>query len=211
MPKQTQAKGEYKKAWRKKNQEEKRFNKVLNKYLKIKYDNIYEECCTFFKVLSEKNPAVKDLTKTTTFRKWEEKTTKNDSDDEAIMMFTYHVNPGTETVTATSVEEISRNDISDSHDEGNNGEQQHEHGEGRNNGEQQHEHSEGRNNTEQQAEQQHDHIEQNNIIQQLVNELEMNQDLYDVLNADEPQHEAFADDEGIGLNIEDKDHRSVRF
>ena len=205
MPKGIQSKSEYKRTWRKKNREEKQFNKVLKKYLKTKHVSIYEECCDFFRVLSEKNPTAKDLTKTRTFKKWEEKSTKSDSDDEPIMMFTYNVKPGSETVTLASVEGISRGDISvNNDDEG----QQREHNEVRDNGEHQHDHSEVRNNGEQRAEQQagqqHNYNEQNNIIERLVNELEMDRDLYDLLNGDEPQHNGFVEDEGIGLNIEDE-------
>ena len=213
MPKGIQSKTEYKRAWRKKTREERQFSKVLKKYLKTKHVSIYEECCTFFRFLSEKNPTAKDLTKTRTFRKWEEKATRSDSDDEPIMMFTYNVKPGAETVTLASVEGISRNDISDNNnsDEG----QQHEHNEVRNNGEQQHNYNEQNNIIEQvvnelemdqvqQAGQQHDYNEQNNIIEQIVNELEMDQELYAALNGDEPQHGGFAEDEGIDLNIEDE-------
>ena len=192
MPKQkqSQSKGEYKKMWRRKNREEKRFNKPLNKYLKVKHANVYDEYCAFFKSLDEKNPTARDLTKTSTFKKWERKQ-RNDSDDEStIKLFTYHLNgPGAETVTAATVEEISREtDEHDDDDEGNNAEQQYDEG---NNAEQQHD--EG-NNAEQHA---------GNIIQQIINEIELDQDLRNILNGDEPQHEDLAD-EGIGLNIEDE-------
>ena len=211
MPKQTQSKLEYKKSWRKRNYEEKRFNKVLSKYLKLKHGNIYEECCGFFKILNEKNPSVKDLTKSAMFKRWEAKQ-QHDSDDETIMLYTYHLRPGSETVTKATIDQIARNDILDQHDdEGNNGEQQHSHDHVEaNNSKQQHghDHDDEGNNSEQQHG--HDYVEGNNgeqqhghnIIQQIIDELELNQDLNNILN-DEPQHD-FADDEGIGLNLEDE-------
>ena len=196
MPKQVQSKTEYKKAWRKKVHEERRFNKILNKYLKLKYTNIYEECCEFFKILNERNRAVKDLTKTTAFKKWA-RSQQPDSDDESIMLFTYRVNPGEEAVTPVSIEQISPND-EDNHDQGNNEQQQdQDHDQGNNEQQQTQDHDQG-NNEQQQA---HDHNEGNNIIDQIINELEINQELYNVLN--EPQHD-LADDEGIGLNLEDE-------
>ena len=97
-------------------------------------------------------------------------------------------------------------------DEGNNSEQQHghDHVDEANNSEQQHghDHDDEGNNSEQQHG--HDHVEGNNgeqqhgqnIIEQIINELELNEDLYNVLN-DEPLHD-LADDEGIGLNLEDE-------
>ena len=210
MSKKTQSKLEYKKSWRKRNYEEKRFNKVLSKYLKLKHGNIYEECCGFFKILNEKNPSVRDLTKTAMFKRWEAKQQQHDSDDdEAIMLYTYHLRPGSETVTKATIDQISQKDILDQHDvEANNGEQQHghDHVDEGNNSEQQHghDHVDEGNNSEQQHG--HDHVEGNNgeqqhghnIIQQIIDELELNQDLNNILN-DEPQHD-LADDEGIGLS-----------
>ena len=201
MPKQkqSQSKGEYKKMWRRKNREEKRFNKPLNKYLKVKHANVYDEYCAFFKSLDEKNPTARDLTKTSTFKKWKRKQQNNSDDESTIKLVTYHLNgPGAETVTAATVEEISREtDEHDDDDEGNNAEQQYDEG---NNAEQQYD--EGNN-----AEQQHDegnNAEQHvDIIQQIINEIELDQDLYNILNDGEPQHEDLAD-EGIGLNIEDE-------
>ena len=81
---------EYKKQWRQKNNKDKRFNKTLNEYLKLKYRDIYDEYCLFFKSLDEANSTAKDLTKTTGFRKWKENL-KNDQVDESpvIKLNTY--------------------------------------------------------------------------------------------------------------------------
>ena len=187
MPKQKSnvPRAEYKKEWRRKNREDKRFNKPLNKYLKLKYGDIYDEYCTFFKTLDEENPTTKDLTKTTTFKKWEQQLNENDSADEfnepTIKLNTYYLNgPEAETVTAVIQEEISRETIQDDDDEGNNETIQDDEG----------------NNMEQQAD---------NIIEQIINEVEIDQAVHEILNAmgDEPQHEDLVD-EGIGLNLEDE-------
>ena len=208
-------KAEYKKSYREKLKEERRFNKVVNKYLKIKYEGIYEECCEFYRDLKQKNPQVKDLTKTTRFKKWVRKQQNerddDDDDDEPITLVTYKLSPGEETATATSFEQILQND------ERNNGEQQQQdHSEGNAEGE-----------TATSFEQQQDH----DIIEQIINELGINQDVHNILNEPlqqdqdraaidsiinelELDHELYnalnvppqdyGDDEGIGLNLEDE-------
>ena len=64
------SKATYKKKWRKQNYEEKRFNRMLKEYLRVKYENTFEEYCSFYLAVKEENPDAKDLTKTKTFRKW---------------------------------------------------------------------------------------------------------------------------------------------
>ena len=48
----------------------KRFGGVLKEFIRIKYDNIYEEYLEFFQLLDEENPDIRDLTRTPMFRKW---------------------------------------------------------------------------------------------------------------------------------------------
>ena len=107
-PKTTTSKVEYKKLWRRKNTEDRRFNKLLKLYLKVKHVDIYSECCTFFEILNEENPTSRDLTKTSTFKKWEKKVKKhqNSSANEPceIILNTYYMNTEAgETTTFTTV------------------------------------------------------------------------------------------------------------
>ena len=71
-PKSDISRQEYKRRWRKNNSKDKRFNRPLNAFLKLKYKSIYEEYCDLFKSLDESNPSAKDLTKTTSFLRWKE-------------------------------------------------------------------------------------------------------------------------------------------
>ena len=104
------SKTEYKKEWRRKNKEDKRFNQPLKEYLKLKHAAIYGEYCTFFKVLDKLNPTAKDLTKTATFNEWKKQL--NVSDDEfggpLIKLNTYYVKDDGETVTAATQELIAQ-------------------------------------------------------------------------------------------------------
>ena len=104
------SKTEYKKEWRRKNKEDKRFNRPLKEYLKLKHSAIYGEYCTFFKVLDKLNPTAKDLTKTATFNEWKKQL--NASDDEfggpLIKLNTYYVKDDGETVTAATQELIAQ-------------------------------------------------------------------------------------------------------
>ena len=209
------SKTEYKKEWRRKNKEDKRFNRPLKEYLKLKHAAIYGEYCTFFKVLDKLNPTAKDLTKTATFKEWKKQL--NDSDDEfggpPIKLNTYYVKDDGETVTATTQELIAQEP--DLHAEDTEGiniefEQADNIIEQTINGLEQDtattqeliaqepdlhaEDTEGINIEFEQAD---------NIIEQIINDLEQDQGIREILNGadDEPLHEA---DEGIGLNLEDE-------
>ena len=97
-PKSSVSRGEYKKQWRQKNTKDKRFNKPLNQYLKLKYENIYDEYCMFYKSLDEANPTAKDLTKTAAFKKWKKNLKGNENEvDEPVKLNTYilkqHLDP----------------------------------------------------------------------------------------------------------------------
>ena len=211
MPKQGHTKKDYKKAWREKQHEQNRFNKVLNEYLKLKYSGIYQECHEFFKILNERNPKTRDLTKTATFSKWARTQHTEDSDDEAIKLFTYRVNSQGEVSTTVTIESISR----DGDDQGDNAQQQDQDNQDYERGNQQQDRDQANNeasniidrivNELELGNQQQDHDQANNeasnIIDRIVNELELDQDLQNMLG--QPQHD-LPDDEGIGLNLEDE-------
>ena len=50
--------------------EAKRFNVTMKEYIEIKYDNIYNEYCSFYNSLASKHPNKRNLLKTSTFRSW---------------------------------------------------------------------------------------------------------------------------------------------
>ena len=74
---------EYKRDWRKKAKQLKRFNKPLGEFLKLKHVGVYDEYCEFFKTLDQQNPSAKDLTKTHAFKVWKENL-KQEEEDENI-------------------------------------------------------------------------------------------------------------------------------
>ena len=69
MPRTKTENTKYLREWRKRSQNEKRFNKPLREYMELKYRDQYNEYCRFFKTLIENHPSAKDLTRTSTFRK----------------------------------------------------------------------------------------------------------------------------------------------
>ena len=85
MPKTktTTSKASYKREWRRQNYEDKRFNKVINEYLRVKHENIFNECCDFYQTLEAENPKSKDFTRTPTFRRWK-KQIDNQNDVDAV-------------------------------------------------------------------------------------------------------------------------------
>ena len=209
------SRAEYKKEWRRKNNEDRRFNRPLNEYLKLKHSHIYNEYCTFFKTLDEENPTAKDLTRTTTFRKWKQhlkgKTSEdeqienvytegdeNDSTDEfdepVIKLNTYFIKDPEavqdESVTFTAAEQelILQETVQVEPDPLTEAVQ-----------ELISPNTEGINIEFDQAD---------NIIAEIINGLEQEEAIRELLNAEEnnellhPQHEDL--DEGIGLNLEDE-------
>ena len=68
----------YCRQWRELSREKKRFNTPLKEYIQMKYENIYDEYCLFYKGLDEQHPAARDLTKTSTFRKWKKQFLKQE-------------------------------------------------------------------------------------------------------------------------------------
>ena len=82
MPKTKSEKAAYMEKWRKNCYKEKRFNKPLREFMELKYRDNYNEFCHFFKLLEQKHPTAKDLTKTTTYRQWKRRQLNCESSDE---------------------------------------------------------------------------------------------------------------------------------
>ena len=79
MPKSQASRAIYVRRWRENNYKDKRFNKPLREYIELKYGDIYNEYCSFFKSLDEQHPSSKDLTKTQTYRKWKNELLNDES------------------------------------------------------------------------------------------------------------------------------------
>ena len=196
-PKSGITREEYKKQWRQKNNKDKRFNKPLNEYLKLKHQDIYDEYCLFFKSLDEANPTAKDLTKTTGFRKWKENLkNENDQVDESpvIKLNMYIIQDpekslvddepvtfitATQEVLSETSTQVNEPDTFEAADE--------------------ELFSEDNNRQEINIE-----FEQaDNIIAEIINNLEQEDAVRELLNADvHPLNDEL--DEGIGLNLEDE-------
>ena len=56
--------------WRTTNRLKKRYDGPLREFIKIKYNDIYQEYDEFYKLLDERHPDVRDLWKSRTFKKW---------------------------------------------------------------------------------------------------------------------------------------------
>ena len=70
MPRTKDQHQEYVRQWRKNTQEERKFDKGLREFMKIKYRDQYNEYFHFFEMINEHYPTAKDVTKTKTFKKW---------------------------------------------------------------------------------------------------------------------------------------------
>ena len=79
MPKSQTSRAIYVRRWRENNYKDKRFNKPLREYIELKYGDIYNEYCSFFKSLDEQHPSAKDLTKTRTYKKWKNELLNHES------------------------------------------------------------------------------------------------------------------------------------
>ena len=82
MPRTKTENKKYLRQWRKNNQNEKRFSKPLRQFMQVKYRDEYNEYCHFFKTLNEKHPEAKDLTKTSTYKKWKSRQLNCEDTDE---------------------------------------------------------------------------------------------------------------------------------
>ena len=56
--------------WRTTNRLKKRYDGPLREFIKIKYNDIYQEYDEFYKLLDKRHPDVRDLWKSQTFNKW---------------------------------------------------------------------------------------------------------------------------------------------
>ena len=56
--------------WRATNTARKRFDVPLREFIKIKYEDIYNEYSQFYRRLDKKYPSVRDLSTTRMFKKW---------------------------------------------------------------------------------------------------------------------------------------------
>ena len=56
--------------WRTTNRLKKRFDGPLKEFVKVKYNDIYDEYVQFYNLLDKKYPNVRDLSKTRMFKKW---------------------------------------------------------------------------------------------------------------------------------------------
>ena len=94
----------YKREWRKKAKNVKRYNKPLSEFLRLKHVNIYDEYNEFFERLDRQNPSARDLTKTETFRRWK-KTLKEESitiSEPPVTLNTYFIQESAQSSTATA-------------------------------------------------------------------------------------------------------------
>ena len=82
MPKTKAQIAKYARGWRKYNCEQKRFNKPLREFMELKYRDIFNEYHWFYKLLDEKHPDSKDLTKTKTFKEWKKRQLNCESSDD---------------------------------------------------------------------------------------------------------------------------------
>ena len=192
MPKSQTSRAIYVRRWRENNYKDKRFNKPLREYIELKYGDIYNEYCSFFKSLDEQHPSAKDLTKTRTYKKWKnellnDESTEPEDESDTTDNQTEPAEPDTtdnqtepaepdttdnqidpaepDVLTATIQETLSPvvNEINI------------------------------------------DINEVDNIIEQMINELEQDDAIRDLLNQnnDELVHPHYQyEDEGIGLNVE---------
>ena len=56
--------------WRVGLRQRRRFNTLLNGYMSVKHEKIYDEYSQFFQSLDQSHPEARDLTKTKTYKKW---------------------------------------------------------------------------------------------------------------------------------------------
>ena len=207
MPKTKSARASYVREWRKNNYIERRFNKPLREYMELKYRDIYNEYCWFFKSLDEQHPSAKDLTKTRTYKNWKRRQLNCESSDDE---------------SETAEAELDQNEIEPAEVEIEPAEVENDHAEVEiEPAEVENDHAEVENDH---AEVENDHAdvltvaleetlspginnidinEVDNIIQQVINELEQDEAVRELLNNDELMNPHYQDeDEGIGLNVD---------
>ena len=209
MPKTKSARASYGREWRKNNYIEKRFNKPLREYMELKYRDIYNEYCWFFKSLDEQHPSAKDLTKTTTYKNWKRRQLNCESSDDESKTAEAELDQNEAEIEPTEVEndhvevETEPAEVENDHVEVEieTAEVENDHAEVEN------DHADvltvaleetlspGINNI--------DINQVDNIIQQVINELEQDEAARELLNNDELMNPHYQDeDEGIGLNVD---------
>ena len=80
-PRKTQDRMAYKKSWRATERSRKRHNAFIVEYIRIKFENVYNEASSFFNGLSSIHPQKLDLRRTKEFKEWKE-AIKNAQDPE---------------------------------------------------------------------------------------------------------------------------------
>ena len=214
MPKTKSARASYGREWRKNNYIEKRFNKPLREYMELKYRDIYNEYCWFFKSLDEQHPSAKDLTKTTTYKNWKRRQLNCESSDDESKTAEAELDQNEAELDQNEAEiepaevendhvevETEPAEVENDHVEVETAEVENDHAEVEN------DHADvltvaleetlspGINNI--------DINQVDNIIQQVINELEQDEAVRELLNNDELMNPHYQDeDEGIGINVD---------
>ena len=67
--------------WRITKREKRRFNTLLSSYTHVKFGNVYRECMDFYRSLNKKYPEKHDLTKTREYKQWKKQVTNDESSD----------------------------------------------------------------------------------------------------------------------------------
>ena len=65
--------------WRAVKREKRRFNNLLSDYTSVKFGNVYRECRDFYESLNKKYPGKHDLTKTREYRRWKSQLVNDNS------------------------------------------------------------------------------------------------------------------------------------
>ena len=192
MPKAKSSRALYARQWRKENYAQKRFNKPLHEYLEIKYRDVYNEYCWFYRSLNEQHPTAKDLTKTGTYKAWKKRQLNCEGSKSEIEPSEAEIGPVESSEAEIGPVESSEAEIGpveSSEAENNHNDIQAKALE--------EPLSPGINNNNNDI----DHLD--NMIQQIINELEQDGAVRDLLNNQEILHPHYEDeDEGIGLNVE---------
>ena len=65
--------------------EAKRFNNTLKEFLELKYTTIFNEYCSFYKILTEKHPDKRNLLTTSTFKEWKKATIEQTFEEDGLI------------------------------------------------------------------------------------------------------------------------------
>ena len=212
----------YAREWRVGTRQKRRLNSIASCYVSTKYPDIWKEICQFYTDLNGKYPRKHDLTKTKEFRKWKSEAGRNEMSIETTPLETqipecesampeHETNGGPERESAMPEHETNggpERETAMSEHETNGGPE-------RESAMSEHETNDG-SEREIPEEPMHDLIgmaardlipfsPQDDLINELINDLEQNNELYNILNGNEhgqPDDMDNDDDEGIELNLE---------